>query len=166
MRDLATGEEHSFDPRSGERCNLLSFGATDDRVVLGQYCGTYDGGVRDDRVQILTTDGDQVVTLQDSGIDGALAGPAGRRRCHRDRLRSEDRRGTYVYDLGTDRFLRLSDAVSSGRRRADPRRPVPLGHAGQRPPRRHPVAGSSPRGLSPAQGCGQGRDLTGPYAQG
>ncbi len=41
--------------------------------MLSQYCGTYDGGVRDDRVQILTTDGDQVVTLQDSGIDGAVA---------------------------------------------------------------------------------------------
>ena len=77
MRDLSTGEEHSFDPHAGERCNLLSFGATDDRVVLGQYCGTYAGGVRDDRVQILTTDGDQVVTLQDSGIEGAMAGSGG-----------------------------------------------------------------------------------------
>ena len=27
VRDLATGEEHAFDPRTGERCNLLSFGA-------------------------------------------------------------------------------------------------------------------------------------------
>ena len=77
VRDLATGEEHSFDPHAGERCNLLSFGATDDRIVMGQYCGTYADGVRDDRVQILTTDGDQVVTLQDSGIDGAWPGPAG-----------------------------------------------------------------------------------------
>ena len=74
VRDLATGQEHSFDPHTADRCNLLSFGATDDRVVMSQYCGDYDGGVRDDRVQILTTDGDQVVTVQDSGIDGALAG--------------------------------------------------------------------------------------------
>ena len=62
---------------TGERCNLLAFGATDDRVVMSQYCGTYGGGVRDDRVQILTTDGDQVVTLQDSGIEGALGGSGG-----------------------------------------------------------------------------------------
>ncbi len=71
VRDLATGQEHSFDPHTADRCNLLSFGATDDRVVMSQYCGDYDGGVRDDRVQILSTDGDQVVTVQDSGIDGA-----------------------------------------------------------------------------------------------
>ena len=31
---------------------------------MGQYCGTYDGGVRDDRVQVLDTNGDQVVALQ------------------------------------------------------------------------------------------------------
>ena len=112
VRDLSTGEEHSFDPHSGERCNLLSFGATDDRVVLGQYCGTYDGGVRDDRVQILTTDGDQVVTLQDSGIEGAVAGSGGTNDVVTVTAYQEDRAGTYVYDLGTDRFLRISDAVS------------------------------------------------------
>lgn len=109
VRDLETGEEHSFDPHSGEKCNLLSFGATEERVVLGQYCGTYDGSVRDDRVQVLTTAGDQVVTLQGSSIDGMLA-------------RGNDvvtvtsyergRSGTYVYDLGTGRFLRLSEDVS------------------------------------------------------
>ena len=114
VRDLSTGEEHSFDPHAGERCNLLSFGATDDRVVLGQYCGTYAGGVRDDRVQILTTDGDQVVTLQDSGIDGAVAGPGGTSDVVTVTAYEDDRSGTYVYDLGTDRFLRISDAVSSG----------------------------------------------------
>ena len=35
VRDLEPGEEHSFDPHSDERCNLLSFGATDERVVRG-----------------------------------------------------------------------------------------------------------------------------------
>ena len=40
---------------------------------MGQYCGTYEDGVRDDRVQVLTTDGEQVATIQDSGIDGWLA---------------------------------------------------------------------------------------------
>ena len=82
-------------------------------MVISQYCGTYDGGVRDDRVQILTTDGDQVVTLQDSGIDGALGGPAAtRRHRHRAVVPAQDRRGTFVFDLDTDRFLRISDAVS------------------------------------------------------
>ncbi len=113
VRDLSTGKEHSFDPHAGERCNLLSFGATDDRVVLGQYCGTYADGVRDDRVQILTTDGDQVVTLQDSGIDGAVAGPGGTNDVVSVTAYENDRPGTYVYDLGTDRFLRISDEVSS-----------------------------------------------------
>jgi hypothetical protein len=112
VRTLSTGEEHSFDPHAGERCNLLSFGATDDRVVLGQYCGTYAGGVRDDRVQILTTDGDQVVTLQDSGLDGALAGSGGSG--NQVVVSAYDRgvSGTYVYDLDTERFLRLSDGAS------------------------------------------------------
>lgn len=112
VRDLATGAEHSFDPHAGERCNLLSFGATDDRVVMGQYCGTYGDGVRDDRVQILTTEGDQVVTLQDSGIDGGLAGPDGSSNLVTVRSYQEDESGTYVYDLGSGRFLRISDTVS------------------------------------------------------
>ncbi len=111
VRDLATGEEHSFDPHTGEKCNLLSFGATDDRVVMSQYCGTYDEGTRDDRVQILTTDGDQVVTLQDSGVEGWVAGAGG----DGDVVTVTsygNRPGTYVYDLDTEAFLRLSDAVS------------------------------------------------------
>ena len=112
VRDLSSGEEHAFDPHAGEKCNLLSFGATDDRVVLGQYCGTYAGGVRDDRVQILTTDGDQVVTLQDSGMDGWLAGSRGTGELVTVDSYEEGRSGTYVYDLGTDRFLRITDGVS------------------------------------------------------
>jgi hypothetical protein len=113
VRDLASGEEHSFDTHAGEKCNLLSFGATDDRIVMGQYCGTYAGGVRDDRVQILTTDGEQVVTLQDSGIDGALAGSGGAGDVVTVSAFGGPGSGTYVYDLDTDRFLRISDAVSN-----------------------------------------------------
>jgi hypothetical protein len=109
VRELASGNEHSFDPHAGERCNLLSFGATDDRVVLGQYCGTYDDGVRDDRVQIVTTDGDQVVTLQDDGISAGLYGGNGVVTVT-SYQRSEG--GTYVYELDTGRFLRVSDSVS------------------------------------------------------
>ncbi len=77
--------------------------------MLGQYCGTYDGGVRDDRVQVLTTAGRQVVTLQGSSIDGMLA-----RGSDVVTVTSYERgqTGTYVYDLGTGRFLRLSEDVS------------------------------------------------------
>jgi hypothetical protein len=112
VRNLETGEEHGFDPHSGEKCNLLTFGATDERIVMGQYCGTYDGGVRDDRVQVLDTDGDQVVTLQGSGIEGALASEAG------DGLvvvtsYEPDGAGTYIYDLDSERFLRITEEVSS-----------------------------------------------------
>jgi hypothetical protein len=108
VRSLATGDEHSFDPHAGAKCNLLGFGATDDRVVMGEYCGTYAGGVRDDRVQILSTSGDQVVTLQGDGLDGWLP---------RGSLVSitvfEGRgSGTYLYDLDTDRFLRISEGFS------------------------------------------------------
>ena len=111
-RDLATGQEHSFDPHAGERCNLLSFGATESRVVLGQYCGTYADGVRDDRVQILTSDGRQVVTLQDSGMDGDLVGVAGADGVVRIVSYGGRQGGNYAYDLGTGRFLRLSAATS------------------------------------------------------
>jgi hypothetical protein len=111
VRDVETGEEHSFDPHAGERCNLLSFGATEDRIVLGQYCGTYAEGGRDDRMQILTTDGDQVVTIQDDGIDGGIAGN-GPNEVVTVTSYGGDRGGTYVYDLGTDSFVRLTDGVS------------------------------------------------------
>lgn len=113
VRDLATGAEHSFDPQAGERCNLLSFGAADDRVVLGEYCGTYDDGVRDDRVQILGLDGDQVVTLQDNGLDGEVSGPGASGDLVRVVSYAGKQAGTYVYDLATDRFLRVSDDVAS-----------------------------------------------------
>jgi hypothetical protein len=51
------------------------------------------------------------VTIQDNGIDGALAGPVN----NLVTVTSYDPggEGTYVYDLATDRFLRISDAVSS-----------------------------------------------------
>ena len=109
VRDLDTGDEQSFDPRAGERCNLLAFGATDDRVVMSQYCGTYDG-VRDDRVQIVSTEGDQVATLQDDSVDGSLL-PGSDVVTVSSYQRG--RAGTFVYDLASDRFLRLSDAMSS-----------------------------------------------------
>jgi hypothetical protein len=112
VRDLATGEERSFDPRSGEKCNLLSFGAAGDRIVMGQYCGTYEEGVRDDRVQILDLDGDQVVTLQGSGLDGGLTSSEGEGVVTISSYEPEHV-GTYVFDLGAERLLRISDGLSS-----------------------------------------------------
>lgn len=111
VRDLASGEENSFDPHAGDRCNLLTFGVAADRIVLGQYCGTYDDGVRDDRVQILTTEGDQVVTVQDSGIDGGLGYAGGSDVVTIDAY-GPDQEGAYLYDLSDDRFLRVSDSIS------------------------------------------------------
>ena len=107
VRDLATGEEHSFDPHTADRCNLLGLGASGDRIVMSQFCGDYDGGVRDDRVQILTTDGEQVATVQDNGIEGYLAGGVVEINAF-----GRDRAGTYVYDLGTDRLLKLGDGIA------------------------------------------------------
>lgn len=111
VRDLSTGEETSFDPRLGERCNLLGFDVAGDRIAMSQYCGTYAGGVRDDRVQVVTTDGEQVVTIQDDGVDGGTLVGGG------DHLvvSAYDRSlgGTYLYDLDSGDLLRLSDGTSS-----------------------------------------------------
>lgn len=112
VRDLSTDEEISFDPHMGGRCNLLALSATSTRVILSQYCGTYTGEVRDDRVQILTTDGDQVVTLQDDGIGGSLTSSDGRSDLVSVTSYKPGQAGTYLYNLATDQLLRVSDAVS------------------------------------------------------
>ncbi|WP_170866891.1 hypothetical protein [Nocardioides lianchengensis] len=111
VRDLASDEVTDFDPDTGERCNLLNLGAVGDRIVMSQYCGTYAEGERDDRVQILSTDGDQVVTIQDSDAVGWL--PRGSDVVNLTVHTDDGDAGTYVYDLRTDRFLRLSDTLSS-----------------------------------------------------
>ncbi|WP_408897919.1 hypothetical protein ACJ5H2_02155 [Nocardioides sp. R1-1] len=107
VRDLATGDEHDFDPRSGERCNLLGFGAVDDRIVLSQYCGTYDDG-RDDRIGVYTTGGDLVTTIQGDGIDGWVTGGVVKVSSH-----GRERAGTFVYEPDSGRLTRVSEANSS-----------------------------------------------------
>ena len=111
VRDLATGKETSFDPQLGERCNLLGFDAAGGRIAMTQYCGTYEDGVRDDRVQVVTTEGEQVVTVQDNGVDAGdlVAGGDFLTMTAYDRATG----GTYVYDFDEGRLLRLSDAMSS-----------------------------------------------------
>lgn len=122
VRDLATGEEHSFDPEAGEKCNLLDFGAVGDRIMMSQYCGTYSLGVRDDRVQVLSTDGEQVATIQESGVEGTLAN-TGSPGVVGITAYSEEA-GTYAYDLASDRLLRLSDSTAKW---SAGRGPVPPG---------------------------------------
>ncbi|WP_416956099.1 hypothetical protein ACNKF0_04470 [Nocardioides sp. T5] len=111
VRDLATGDETSFDPALGERCNLLDFSADGDRIAMSQYCGTYEGGVRDDRVQVVTTDGDQVMTVQDNGVEGGqlVAGGDFLTMTAYDRATG----GTYLYDFEEGRLLRVSEGMSS-----------------------------------------------------
>jgi hypothetical protein len=111
VRDLATGEETSFDPQLGERCNLLGFDVAGGRIAMSQYCGTYADGVRDDRVQVVTTEGEQVVTVQDNGVDAGdlVAGGDVVTMTSHDRATG----GTYLYDVGDGRLLRLSDGMSS-----------------------------------------------------
>ena len=111
VRDLTTGEETSFDPGLGERCNLLGFDVAGGRIAMSQYCGTYAGGVRDDRVQVVTTDGEQVLTVQDTGVDSGdlVAGGDFLTLTANNRANG----GTYVYDFEEGRLLRLSDGTSS-----------------------------------------------------
>lgn len=107
VRELSTGAETSFDPHLGARCNLLGFDVAGGRIAMSQYCGTYDDGVRDDRVQVVTTDGEPVVTVQDSGVDGGrlIAGGDYLTLMASDRATG----GTYVYDFAAGTLERLSD---------------------------------------------------------
>ena len=122
---------------------------------MSQYCGTYEGGVRDDRVQVVTTAGEQVVTVQDSGVEGGqlLGGGDFMTLTAYDRATA----GTYLYDFEAGRLLRLSEGQSqwsvasgptpatsssgaSGRRRSG------LGTGRHGPPRRdHPLTVSEAR---------------------
>lgn len=111
VRDLTTGEETSFDPELGERCNLLGFSVAADRIAMSQYCGTYEGEVRDDRVQVVTISGYQVMTVQDSGVDGGVLNQAGDLLTVTVHARATG--GTYVYDFDAGRLLRLSEDTSS-----------------------------------------------------
>jgi hypothetical protein len=108
VRDLATGAEVNFDPRSGDRCNQLGLGVSEERIVMTQYCGE-TGGVRDDRIQVVTMSGEPVVTIQDDSLHGGVVGEG---LVLVDAYGGTDG-GAYVYDLASGRFLRLSTAASS-----------------------------------------------------
>jgi hypothetical protein len=112
VRTLSTGEENSFDPHAGARCNLLGLSAWDDRVVLDEYCGTAADGTRDDRLQILSTDGDAVATLQDDGIGGGIFGLGGHDPIVTVYSLDPGRVGTYVFDLADGHFLHIAHGMS------------------------------------------------------
>ncbi|GAA1478387.1 hypothetical protein GCM10009623_28330 [Nocardioides aestuarii] len=112
VKDLDTGEVTDFDPMSGRRCNLLDFGLAGEQVVLSQYCGDLPEKQRDDRVQVVTTDGEPVVTVQSTSIDGAAVDDRWVE-VQAQTLGQDSTDGTYLYDLETDRLLRVSDALSN-----------------------------------------------------
>lgn len=102
VRDLATGEETSFDPGPDAGCNQHGIDLEEDKIVLSLFCK--GGGERDDRLQIVTLTGEPVVTIQDASLSGTtnnggqvLVYGHGR-----------DQTGHYAYDLDTGTFLRLS----------------------------------------------------------
>lgn len=112
VRDLTTEDERSFDPHTSQRCNLLGFDVSGDRIALSQYCGTYASGARDDRVQVLSTDGDLVGTFQSPGISGSFVEGS-------DTLLVlgiqglADSDGTYVQDLADGSSYRISRGAST-----------------------------------------------------
>jgi hypothetical protein len=145
VRDLDSGEETSFDPGLGERCNLLGFDVAGGRIAMSQYCGTYDDGVRDDRVQVVTTEGEPVITVQDSGAEGGdlVAGGDFLTVTAYDRATA----GMYVYDFEKERLLRLSEGHSpwSAGPGPDTWRPPHVDHAGGlEAPRVRPQRGHRP----------------------
>jgi hypothetical protein len=104
VRDLRTGEERTFDAQSGSRCNALGMDRVGGLIAFAQYCGE-SGGRRDDRVQVITTDGAPVVTVQDDGVDLVEV----TERFVVVRAYPDGRAGAYAYEPATGRFLRLGE---------------------------------------------------------
>jgi len=102
VRDLASGDETSFDPQSGSNCNQLGLSVDESKIVMSQYCGT-EGVVRDDRIQVMTLAGEPVVTIQDDGIDGG-SNSGGQVLVY---SYPPNQPGSYAYDLASGDFVRL-----------------------------------------------------------
>jgi hypothetical protein len=108
VRNLASGQEASFDPRPGDRCSQQSLGRTKRYIVLGLNCGTLD--LQDDNwFQVFTADGDPVVTVRDDGIDEATVSDSA---VTLHASAAGELSGNYVYVFSSGRLLRVSDAVS------------------------------------------------------
>lgn len=112
--DLTTGEEHSFDPESGDTCNQLSMQVAGDHIVLGQYCGTANGGetpVRDDRVQVIDLEGNPVVTVQGHGVDAGTVSADGFVVDGYGTIDDPDG-ATYLWSYAKARLMRVADSTS------------------------------------------------------
>lgn len=114
VRDLTSGEQRSFDPQSGDACNQLSLQRAGDHLVLGQYCGTTNGGespVRDDRVQVIDLDGNPVVTVQGHGIEPGTVSATGFVVASYGDL--DDRDGaTYTWSFADGELRQVADSAS------------------------------------------------------
>ena len=107
VRNLDTGDQLSFDPKSGP-CMQATLGLEAGHIVMSQYCGNQDG-VTDDRVQVVTTDGEPVVTIQDDEIQGTVDNGG-----HLViTAKGQGGEGFYSYDLDSGDFIRLSTSTSS-----------------------------------------------------
>jgi hypothetical protein len=105
VRDLETGEERSFDPQMGAGCGLLELKVVQDAVLLGESCGL-DNGVDDNRLQVLTMDGDAVVTVRDEGV-GNRIGDGGR-----VAVVSGGQGGPFVLDPATGELWRVGESMA------------------------------------------------------
>ncbi len=111
VRDLTSGVETSFDPQLGEGCDVIDIEVAGEHLSMLQFCGLDDSGLRDDRVQVMTTDGEQVVNALVSGLAYAqLSADGGFLTLMVD---GPEAGGTYLYDTTDGRFIKISDATSS-----------------------------------------------------
>lgn len=72
VRDLVSGEEQLIDPHLDPGCGVQALERIGDRLLLGQVCGRSS-----DRLQVVTTEGDRVLTIDDAGVGGHI-GDGGR----------------------------------------------------------------------------------------
>lgn len=106
VRDLDSGDESSFDPRSGAYCTQTGLGVDADRIVMSQDCVAQDGA-SDRRIQVVSLTGDPVTTIQDASIEG-YPDHGGHAIIIAD---GSDNAGVYAYDLAAGDLLRLSTTV-------------------------------------------------------
>ena len=112
VRTLSTGEENSFDPHAGARCNLLGLSAWDDRVVLDEYCGhrhrRHPGRSPASSAQTAM----RSPRFRTTAIGVADFGLGGHDPIVTVYSLDPGRVGTYVFDLADGRFLHIAKGMS------------------------------------------------------
>lgn len=101
VRDLATGEQTDLEVPGGEVCDT-SVVRRGGLVALSQECG--DDEAPDERVVVLDTTGDPVVTIRGSSLGAASIGGTA---VVVQSDAGDGSRGTYVYDADTDELVLL-----------------------------------------------------------